>query len=156
MSEFTKRALTGAAYVALTLGAAMIGPWTTFALFFPVCVIGAREWHRLYHVPDGSDPGEGRSMLLAGLSFIAIGLLPMSGSGSFAAMGSILAGLIVMAFDLMRRGVKHPAHAFAGYVATILYVSVPFSLVTWMVGRIGTSSSASCSFCGPATRAPTW
>ncbi len=133
MSEFTKRAITGAVYVALTLGAAIIGPWTTFMLFLPVCVTGAREWHRLAHVPGESDPGEGRSMLLAMIAFAGIGLVPMAGWSLRAGTAAVLALLVALAFDIMRRGVKDPAHAFASLLAVVLYIAIPFTCVTWMV-----------------------
>ncbi|MBP7514107.1 MAG: phosphatidate cytidylyltransferase [Flavobacteriales bacterium] len=133
MSEFTKRAITGAVYVSLTLGAAIIGPWTTFLLFLPVCVIAAREWHRLFHAPGESDPGEGRSMLLAAVVFTAFGVVPMSGWSTRAGAAVIFAMLVLLAFDIMRRGIKDPAHAFAGLLAVVLYVAVPFTCVTWMV-----------------------
>ena len=133
MNEFTKRAITGAAYVALTLGAALAGPWTTFMLFLPVCVIGAREWHRLYFAEGEGDPGEGRTMLLAAAVFIAFAtnvLLKMSGGWIDAILGAVV---LLLAFDLMRRGVKDPARAFAGYMATVLYIAMPFALTTRMV-----------------------
>lgn len=47
MSELLKRAITGAVYVLLTLGAAYAGPVTTTLLFLPVCVMAAIELHRL-------------------------------------------------------------------------------------------------------------
>ena len=132
--EFTKRALTGAVYVALTLGAARAGPWTTFLLFLPVCVIGAREWHRLYFSRGEGDPGDWRTMTLAAVVFIAVSArrlledLP-GGYGEVTVLGIVL----VLAFDLMRRGVKDPARAFAGYLGTVLYIAVPFALTTRMV-----------------------
>lgn len=133
-NEFTKRALTGAVYVALTLGAAIAGPWTTFLLFLPVCMIGAREWHRLYFTEGEGDPGEGRTMLLAAVAFIAIGVVPMQERWSvLSALAVILTALVALAFGMMRRGAKDPARAFAGHIATIVYVALPFSSVTWLV-----------------------
>lgn len=133
-NEFTKRALTGAVYVALTLGAAIAGPWTTFLLFLPVCMIGAREWHRLYFTEGEGDPGERRTMLLAAVAFIAIGVVPMQERWSvLSALAVILTALVALAFGMMRRGAKDPARAFAGHIATIVYVALPFSSVTWLV-----------------------
>ena len=34
----------------------------------------------------------------------------------------------------MRRGVKDPARAFAGFLATVLYIASPFAVVTSLVG----------------------
>lgn len=133
-NEFTQRALTGAVYVALTLGAAVAGPWTTFMLFLPVCVIGAREWHRLYSADGDGDPGEARTMLLAAVVFLATGITPMLERWSeLPAIATITAALVALAFGIMRRGVRDPARAFAGYLTTILYVAVPFALTTRMV-----------------------
>jgi phosphatidate cytidylyltransferase len=133
-NEFTKRALTGAVYVALTLGAAIAGPWPTFLLFLPVCVIGAREWHRLYFTQGEGDPGEGRTMALSAVVFSAIASSRMlEGVPGGMMEASVVLIILLLAFDLMRRGVKDPARAFAGYLATILYISVPFALTTTMV-----------------------
>lgn len=55
MSNLQVRALTGAAYVALTLGAAWAGPFTTFLLFLPVVGMAAFEMHRLLW-PGGDGP----------------------------------------------------------------------------------------------------
>lgn len=133
-NEFAKRALTGAVYVALTLGAAIAGPWTTFMLFLPVCVIGAREWHRLYHTEGEGDPGEAWTMLLAAAAFIAIGMVPMvQGWSVLGAIAGITTVLVALAFGIMRRGVKDPARAFASHLATVAYIALPFASVTWLV-----------------------
>ncbi len=135
-SEFTKRALTGAVYVALTLGAAIAGPRTTFLLFLPVCVIGAREWHRLYFTEGEGDPGEGRTMLLAAVVFVAIASRTLFEQMRIGYLYAVLTtSVLLLAFDLMRRGVKDPARVFAGYLATILYIAMPFALTTRMVDR---------------------
>lgn len=134
MSEFTKRAITGAVYVALTLGAAVIGPWTTFLLFLPVSVVGAREWHRLYHPGQETAPGQIQSMVLAGLSYVAWGVavtaLDIRAVHSTAV---VLFLLIALAFDLMRRGAADPARVFAGYLTTVAYIALPFACAVAMV-----------------------
>lgn len=134
MSEFVKRAITGAVYVALTLGAAIVGPWATFLLFLPVCVIGAREWHRLYHIPGESDPGELRTMVLAAIVFVGIAGRTLFEQVRGVYLEAVMAVvLLLLVFDLMRRGVKDPARAFAGYLATMFYVALPFALTMRMV-----------------------
>ena len=103
-------------------------------LFLPVCVIGAREWHRLYHTQGEGDPGEVRTMLLAAVAFIAIGVVPMLERWSvLSGTAVVFAVLVALAFGIMRRGVKDPAHAFAGHIATVVYVALPFASVTWLV-----------------------
>jgi phosphatidate cytidylyltransferase len=135
-NEFAKRALTGAVYVALTLGAAIAGPWTTFMLFLPVCVIGAREWHRLYHTEREGDPGEALTMVLAAITFAAIGTEPMLDKWRVRhAIGVAVLMLLLLAFNLMRQGVKDPARAFAGYLTTVVYIVLPFACTTLLVDR---------------------
>ncbi len=134
MTEFTKRALTGAVYVALTLGAAIAGPWTTFMLFLPVCVIGAREWHRLSGAMDDRAPGEAVTMLLAGAVFVAVAIEPMLAEWRAPhAIAVTLVVLVILAFQLMRGGVKDPARVFAGHITTVAYIALPFACVTGMV-----------------------
>lgn len=133
-NEFTKRALTGGVYVALTLGAAIAGPWSTFMLFLPVCVIGGREWHRLYFTSGEGDTGEGRTMLLAAVVYCAIGAQNLFEQVNALHVNVVVTTVLFLyAFDLMRRGVNDPARAFAGYLGTVLYIAVPFALTTRMV-----------------------
>jgi len=56
MKELGVRAMTGAVYVALTLGAAWAGPFTTFMLYLPVCLVALREIHLLYWGDQEAQP----------------------------------------------------------------------------------------------------
>lgn len=135
MGELAKRSLTGAAYVALTLGAALIGPWTTFVLFLPVCIIAAAEWWRLTEQPGVNVHGAGASMALAAVVYVAFGVAPMLGAGFTPSLAAVLAMLIAYVFDLLRRGSTSPSGALAHHLATVVYIALPFALVTWMVER---------------------
>ena len=128
MNEFTKRALTGAVYVSLTIGAAIAGQGATFLLFLPVCLIGAREWNRLYSSDQESGPGQFRNMLLAGLSYVAWCIAVMAQDiRAVHASAFVLLLLVILAFDLMRRGVQDPARVFAGHLANVAYIALPFA-----------------------------
>lgn len=130
-SEFTKRALTGAAYVALTLGAAIAGPWTTLLLFLPVCVIAAREWHQLTGAGEEDHQGGVEYMVLAATTYLAVGIIPMlkGWTMSHAAL-VILMMLVFLAHRMMQEGMPGPGVVFSGYMATIGYIALPFSLTT--------------------------
>lgn len=135
VGELAKRSLTGAAYVALTLGAAIIGPWTTFVLFLPVCLIAAAEWYRLTEQAEIHVHNATASMVLAGVAYAAIGLAPMLGGSVVPGLAVILAMLVLYVFDLLRRGSASPGQALAHHLATVMYIALPFALVTWMVER---------------------
>lgn len=132
MNELTTRALTGAVYVALTVGAAFVGPTTAFLLFLPVCIIAGRELHRLYHHgSDNTDPAW--YMVLAGLGFVAVG-----GAGlwhfSVATTIGILALLVfVHATAVLLRNPAHPATDLAGGVLVLAYVALPFGTITHLI-----------------------
>ena len=128
------RAATGAVYVALVLGAAWAGPWTTFLLFLPVSAIAAREWHRLAAGDYTKTPGYSVTMALAVAAYTALAVVPMlPGWNGARALAALLALLLALAFDLMRRGVKDPARIFSLHIATVAYIAVPFACVTHLV-----------------------
>ncbi len=133
MNELLKRAITGAVYVALTIGAAIAGQWTTLLLFLPVCIIGAREWHRLYRHDDDRGPGEVVAMALAGVSYLAVSSVYVIPEWrAVQAIAVIFACLVLLCYQLMRAAAKDPARAFAGHLGTIFYVALPFAFANAM------------------------
>ncbi len=133
MNELVTRALTGAAYVALTLGAAWAGPWTTALLFAPACLIGARELHRLYWT-DEEAPAMALSMSVALATYIAVvavALVPGWHAG--AAAVAILGVLVIAAVVLMRQGPPTPASLFGGVALLAGYIALPFALTPHML-----------------------
>lgn len=129
MSELTKRALTGAVYVALTLGAAFIGQRTTLLLFLPVCAMGALELHRLYW-PEGNGPTKGWSVIGAALLYTAIGtaaFVPELGFIRVAALATLLV-LLAVTSTLLRHP-EAPAAELGGRLLGLVYVALPFGLI---------------------------
>jgi len=130
VNEFVKRAITGAVYVALTLGAAFAGPRTTLLLFLPVCVIAARELHTLYWKDTDNAPSIDRPTLLSMLFYLAIAsmaIVPAITAWQVAACALVL--LSILAFDLMRRGTPTPAQELGAHALTLLLIALPFGLV---------------------------
>jgi phosphatidate cytidylyltransferase len=134
VGEFGKRALTGAAYVALTLGAAIVGPFTTWMLFLPVCLISAREWHRLYWGESEDAPAMASAVAMAAMVYLTVGLLPMVSPFEARHAAVLSFGLlIVLVFLLLRSGTTRPASVFSFHLGTALYVALPFAAAPWMV-----------------------
>lgn len=130
MKELGVRAVTGAVYVALTLGAAWAGPFTTFMLFLPVCVIAAREMHLLYWNEDEGHPISW-SMLLAATVHIALSMCALDADwhiGYAIAVGFVLT-LITITWHLVH-GVKQPAQALGGVLVLTLLIAMPFGLLS--------------------------
>lgn len=127
MSELAKRAITGAIYVALTLGAAWAGPVTTTLLFLPVCLLAAREMHRLTAGPAAplAYPVLAAAVLYLALALVAIvdRITPLTG----ATVGAIvlLGGILEM---LMRPGAA-AAKEVGALLMVLLLVAVPFGLI---------------------------
>jgi phosphatidate cytidylyltransferase len=133
MKELGTRALTGAVYVALTLGAAAVGPVTTALLFLPVCVLGMREMHLLYWEREG--PPLGWSMVMGAImhSALAAGiLLPGWHIGHAFAVGTIL--VLASITWLLLKGDEAPAHSFGGVLTLLLLVAIPFGLLPAFFG----------------------
>ena len=131
MSEIVTRTLTGAVYVALTLGAAWAGQWTSLLLFLPVCAIAAREWHRLAWADDAEGPSEVITIALASTIYVAVALLAIIPQWSIMhATAVALGAMALLCFGMMIRGSTRPAGVLGMHAATMLYVALPFGLVT--------------------------
>ncbi|MBL7951254.1 MAG: phosphatidate cytidylyltransferase [Flavobacteriales bacterium] len=129
MKELGVRAVTGAIYVALTLGAGFAGPFTTFLLFLPVCVIAAREMHLLYWGEEGAHPISW-SMMIAGTVHIALAMCAFDADwhiGYALSVGFVLT-LITITWHLLH-GVAQPAQALAGVLLLLLLIAMPFGLL---------------------------
>lgn len=125
MRELWVRALTGAIYVAITLGAAWAGPFTTVLLFLPVCIIAMREMHLLYWGEDG--PPIVWSMLTGATTFITVAMGAFDDGwhmGYTTAVGFLLV-LVTITWSLLR-GEHEPARALGGTLTGLLLVAVPF------------------------------
>lgn len=129
MKELGIRALTGAIYVALTLGAAWAGPFTTFLLFLPVCIIGMREMHLLYWGPTGGPPMVW-SMLLGATVHVslAMGIFDTAWNIGYSLAIGFLLLLITTAWILVRKD-PTPTSTFGGLLTLLLLVATPFGLL---------------------------
>ncbi len=123
------RTLTGVIYVALTLGAAWAGPFTTMLLFLPICMIAASELHRLIWPQDDGLPAFW-SMFLAATVQVAVSM------GAFDTGWTMLPGaitifllLILSIAWMLMRGTKQPANEVGGMLLMMLYIGLPFGLV---------------------------
>lgn len=132
MNELALRAVTGAIYVALTLGGAFAGPFTTSLLFLPVCVIAAGEMHRLIWGPEEGPPVFW-SMIMAGSMYVAttIGYFEPGWDISYTGVWALLM-LLVSATWLMMRSGPSPASEVGGSFIIMLLVSLPFGALPYL------------------------
>jgi len=129
MRELGVRAMTGAVYVALTLGAAWSGPFTTFLLFLPVCVIAMREMHMLYWGEEGGPPIAWSMMLGATIHIsLAMGIFDDEWNMGYAVAIAFLL-VLVTATWLMLRGDPDPARSLGGVLVLVLLIAMPFGLL---------------------------
>ncbi|MCB0767468.1 MAG: phosphatidate cytidylyltransferase [Flavobacteriales bacterium] len=130
MKELGLRALTGAVYVLLTLGAAWAGPVTTFLLYLPVCLIGLHELHRLLRQPT-EEPPTTRTMLVGATVYLAVGLhaVDQQWNLGYTLALSFLMLLITITWSLWR-GQRDPGQAMGQTLCGLLLVAVPFGLMT--------------------------
>lgn len=131
MSELVQRAITGAVYVVLTLSAAYAGQATTLLLFLPVCVLAARELHRLQWGEGG--PAVERTMAMSGLFYLAVALSafePRVTAWTVAAVGLVLVAWAALS---ALRNASAPAQELGAALAALCYVALPFGLITHLL-----------------------
>lgn len=121
------RALTGAAYVALTLGAAWAGPFTTFLLFLPVAVIASFELQRLIWKEDEGLPSMW-CMAVVGIIYTVCSLGVFDGEHYSALQGfvTLTLALLTVAY-LLKQSSAAPAKDLGGFMLMVALVALPFS-----------------------------
>jgi len=129
MRELSVRAVTGAIYVALTLGAAFAGKFTTFLLFLPVCIIAMREIHLLYW-GEVEGPPIVWTMLMGATVYttLGIGVFDEDWHMGYAIGIAFLLVLLTITSSLLQ-GDKHPAQSLGGVLLGLLLVALPFGLL---------------------------
>ncbi len=121
------RALTGAAYVALTLGAAWAGPFTTFLLFLPVVVIAAFELQRLIWNEDEGLPAIW-CMAVVAIIYTLCSLGVFDGQHYLALQGLVMLALgLITVVQLLRRNSATPTTDMGGFLLMVALVALPFS-----------------------------
>lgn len=128
MSNLATRALTGAVYVAVTLGAAWAGPFTTTLLFLPVALLAASELQRL--LGDQVTLPPAGAVLLAAVGLFATALGAFLPEWTWAqAIGLLFLALFVVVVRLLHRHHEHPVHGIGCGLLMVLYIGVPFGTV---------------------------
>ncbi len=128
MKDLRTRSLTGLVYVALTIGAGLAGPLTTFLLFLPVAMISATELRKLML----GDAGKGytESALMAGAAYAAIGLGSLSTFLSPAIGAAILLFLfLVRSVVVLRSPGPDTALRIGASTLELVLVALPFALL---------------------------
>ena len=135
MNELAKRSITGAGYVLLTLAAAWAGPVTTTLLFLPVCLQAARELHGLSQDPEHTDRRSAElHMAVAAACYLALALSGFLSAFTVLGAGCVLLAVLLLAIlDLLVRGATHPAREMGAILTTIVYIAIPFGMVTYML-----------------------
>ncbi len=135
MNEVLTRSLTGLAYIALTVGAALAGPLTTLLLFLPVAMLAAGELHRLqWRTADA--PAATWPHLLAGAMYLNVALLPVASAwhpGIAVAMGCAL--LVAATLIPLFGGGPTPLQELGALLLVLVYIALPFGLVPLVVAR---------------------
>jgi phosphatidate cytidylyltransferase len=132
VNELIKRTITGAVYVALTLGAAFAGPWTTLMLFLPVCGIAANEFHAL--LGEGKGNSAAVFILSALATMVAFGIVPMAQTWTNMHAWSVaLAMFAWCCWNVLRSGTAEPLDGIGAAALVIGYIAIPFGLLTWLL-----------------------
>lgn len=125
------RAVTGAIYVALVLAAAFAGPFTTFLLFLPVCIVASGEMYDLVHGPSPA-PARAWSMIVGGVACIAVSLAAFDDDWTTDYIAGLTCLVLIVSFSwLLLQGTKDPARELGGLLTVMLFVGLPFGATVW-------------------------
>jgi len=126
------RALTGAAYVGLTLGAAWAGPFTTYLLFLPVAVIAAFELHRLLW-REGTGLSAAWCMVVVAVVYTTASLGVFDGEEYLALTGVVICTMLILTVAwILKQGGKDPGTDLGGILLHVVLIALPFSAMIHM------------------------
>lgn len=129
MGELAKRTLTGAVYVAITLGAAFAGPVTTALLFLPVCLLAAQEWQQLGSRNAAQQP-DIVSLLAAAFVYLAVALVNIIPRISpLLAAGAVFLAVFLAVVDLLWRKESQVGREVGLLLQVVFLVALPFGLI---------------------------
>lgn len=121
------RALTGAAYVVLTLGAAWAGPFTTFLLFLPVTIVAGYEMQRLIWKQDEGLPMIW-GMAVVGIVYTVCSLGVFDGQHYLPLQAlAVLSLTLATVLHLLLNNAPDPTRDVGGLLSMIALVALPFS-----------------------------
>ncbi|MBK8500564.1 MAG: phosphatidate cytidylyltransferase [Flavobacteriales bacterium] len=133
MKELAVRALSGAVYVALVLGAAWAGALTTCALFLVIAILAVIEWHRLVwrERPASFRPANALVITVLSYALVLPGDLQLAAPAVAPWLWAGLIGLIALA--TIRN--HSPKTALLFGVSLVAYIAFPMACATWFVQR---------------------
>ncbi len=132
MKELATRALTGAVYVTLTLGAAWSGVTTTFLLFLPVTVLAAMEYHRLHWNGNGPPAIWGISVSVATYAACALMVLLPDWPAAAAILAVVPFALLAIILLLSFHGTS-AIQGLGALLAHVVYLGLPFATLPHLV-----------------------
>ncbi|MBK7944187.1 MAG: phosphatidate cytidylyltransferase [Flavobacteriales bacterium] len=126
MKELLVRAASGAVYAVLVIGSALLGPWAAAILFLLVCLIAARELHRL----GVTGLTLAASYVVALVTYVGVAALPLltpQELPSLLVFAHVILLLIVLAF--LQRRLRDPLLSAAAFAS---YIAAPFAFAVWL------------------------
>lgn len=125
MNNFVKRALTGAVFVVVMVGAIFFNYWSLCALFFVIAMLGLNEFYNLLGFAK-YNPQKEVGMGVGALLFILFAFrYELFGDMVFAL---ILPFIALIFFHELYRNLKDPFINIALTLVGILYIVLPFAL----------------------------
>lgn len=139
MKELVVRALSGAVYVALVIGAALAGDVAVAVLFLPICAIGAWELSRLLERDEDRTTLHGVPVLAASimyLSHVASYFRPTWSTGYLLGTAALL--IVIDTVRVLRSGTTDPGRGLGSTLLALLLgssfasVIAYFAFDTWL------------------------
>lgn len=136
MKELLVRAMSGAVYVALVLGAAWMGQAATALLFLPITAIAAAEWHRLVWKDHGDGPPLVSSVVVAVIAYAAWAGAPWFPEPHFHwSIGIVLLTLTIAIVSGLLMATTRPAAHIGHHLSMTFLLAFPMACASFMAAE---------------------
>lgn len=124
------RALSGAVYVALVLGAAWMGAWATYVLFLGIAILAVLEWHKLYWREGACSYGRLDTVIMAVLGYGL--LLPDNDLVEQSTLAPWLCAGLVLVIALKALRAPSPKTALLFGISLVAGIALPMACASWL------------------------
>jgi phosphatidate cytidylyltransferase len=130
-SNFLKRAITSAVFVAVLIGGSLLHPASFFVLFSIIVILGITEFNKVIANPTHR-PQNLAGIILGLTVFLSFFFNAMSTFGNEIFLINILAVTLILIFELYRKK-EDPIVNIALTIFSALYIAVPIGLLSYFV-----------------------
>ena len=136
MNNFWQRAITGTLFVAVLVGAIVLGGWYMHVTFGVIVIFGLLEFYKLFENTETKPQRIVGTTIGAGIYLLALLAMYFGGQFGLIAIGISLGSFLAIGIAELFRAQSKPFENISITVGGIIYLVIPFVLLNQLATRL--------------------